>query len=80
LADALADRFCALAGRLRRYGSEAFELVPNLQIAYVWHASIFTREVLNVSRRYEHGLGPTGRQTSTPASPVEAFIGCGTSY
>jgi DNA modification methylase len=27
--------------------SEAFELVPNLQIAYVWHASLFTREVLN---------------------------------
>jgi DNA modification methylase len=27
--------------------SEAFELVPSLQIAYVWHASIFTREVLN---------------------------------
>jgi DNA modification methylase len=27
--------------------SEAFELVPSLQIAYVWHASVFTREVLN---------------------------------
>ena len=27
--------------------SEAFELVPSLQIAYVWHASLFTREVLN---------------------------------
>jgi DNA modification methylase len=27
--------------------SEAFELVPSLQIAYVWHASTFTREVLN---------------------------------
>ncbi len=27
--------------------SAAFELVPSLQIAYVWHASIFTREVLN---------------------------------
>src|SRR5450759_2642217 len=27
--------------------SEAFELVPSLQIAYVWHASIFTREVLD---------------------------------
>src|SRR5260370_22769791 len=27
--------------------SEAFELVPSLQIVYVWHASIFTREVLN---------------------------------
>jgi DNA modification methylase len=27
--------------------SEAFALVPSLQIAYVWHASVFTREVLN---------------------------------
>ena len=26
--------------------SEAFELVPSLQVAYVWHASKFTREVL----------------------------------
>src|SRR5579871_5103032 len=27
--------------------SEAFALVPNLQIGYVWHASKFTREVLD---------------------------------
>ena len=27
--------------------SEAFELVPSLQIAYVWHASVYTREVLD---------------------------------
>ena len=27
--------------------SEAFALVPSLQIAYVWHASVFTREVLD---------------------------------
>ena len=27
--------------------SEAFALVPDLQVAYVWHASKFTREVLN---------------------------------
>jgi DNA modification methylase len=27
--------------------SEAFELVPSLQVAYVWHASAFTREVLD---------------------------------
>jgi DNA modification methylase len=26
--------------------SQAFELVPSLQIAYVWHASVFTSEVL----------------------------------
>ena len=27
--------------------SDAFALVPSLQVAYVWHASIHTREVLN---------------------------------
>jgi DNA modification methylase len=27
--------------------SDAFELVPSLQVAYVWHASIFTRAVLD---------------------------------
>src|ERR1700730_14628694 len=27
--------------------SDAFALVPSLQIAYVWHASVFTREVLD---------------------------------
>ena len=27
--------------------SAAFELVPGLQATYVWHASVFTREVLN---------------------------------
>jgi DNA modification methylase len=26
--------------------SEAFELVPSVQVAYVWHASVFTAEVL----------------------------------
>jgi len=36
-----------ISGDTRADWSEAFELVPGLQIAYVWHASIFTREVLN---------------------------------
>jgi DNA modification methylase len=27
--------------------SEAFALVPSLQVAYVWHASVYTREVLD---------------------------------
>jgi DNA modification methylase len=27
--------------------SEAFALVPSLEVAYVWHASVFTREVLD---------------------------------
>src|ERR1017187_7809134 len=33
-----------ISGDTRADWSEAFELVPSLQIAYVWHASIFTRE------------------------------------
>jgi len=36
-----------ISGDTRAEWSEAFELVPSLQIAYVWHASVFTREVLN---------------------------------
>jgi hypothetical protein len=36
-----------ISGDTRADWSEAFELVPSLQIAYVWHASIFTREVLD---------------------------------
>jgi DNA modification methylase len=37
----------SISGDTRADWSEAFELVPSLQIAYVWHASIYTREVLN---------------------------------
>jgi hypothetical protein len=37
----------AISGDTRADWSEAFELVPCLQIAYVWHASKFTREVLD---------------------------------
>jgi hypothetical protein len=29
------------------YWSEAYELVPSLEVGYVWHASKFTREVLD---------------------------------
>jgi DNA modification methylase len=36
-----------ISGDTRADWSEAFELVSSLQIAYVWHASVFTREVLN---------------------------------
>lgn len=36
-----------ISGDTRADWSEAFELVPSIQVAYVWHASIFTREVLN---------------------------------
>src|SRR5436190_19319972 len=35
-----------ISGDTRADWSGAFELVPSLQIAYVWHASKFTREVL----------------------------------
>ena len=37
----------SISGDTRADWSEAFELVPSLQIAYVWHASLFTREVLD---------------------------------
>jgi DNA modification methylase len=37
----------SISGDTRADWSGAFELVPSLQVAYVWHASRFTREVLN---------------------------------
>jgi DNA modification methylase len=37
----------SISGDTRADWSTAFELVPSLQIAYVWHASVFTREVLD---------------------------------
>jgi DNA modification methylase len=36
-----------ISGDTRADWSEAYELVPSIQVAYVWHASRFTREVLN---------------------------------
>jgi hypothetical protein len=36
-----------ISGDTRADWSEAFALVPSLQIAYVWHASVYTREVLD---------------------------------
>lgn len=36
-----------ISGDTRADWSEAFELVPSIQVAYVWHASVFTRDVLN---------------------------------
>jgi hypothetical protein len=37
----------SISGDTRSDWSDAFALVPSLQIAYVWHASVFTREVLD---------------------------------
>lgn len=37
----------AISGDTRADWSEAFALVPSLEAAYVWHASKFTREVLD---------------------------------
>ena len=36
-----------ISGDTRADWSEAFALVPSLMVAYVWHASVFTREVLD---------------------------------
>jgi len=36
----------SISGDTRADWSEAFELVPSLEVVYVWHASVFTSEVL----------------------------------
>ena len=40
-------RETSISGDTRADWSEAFALVPSLEVGYVWHASTFTREVLN---------------------------------
>lgn len=40
-------RHTSISGDTRADWSEAFALVPSLAVAYVWHASKFTREVLD---------------------------------
>jgi DNA modification methylase len=40
-------RETTISGDTRADWSEAFALVPSLQVGYVWHASRFTREVLD---------------------------------
>jgi DNA modification methylase len=37
----------SISGDTRADWSEAFAIVPSLEVAYVWHASKFTREVLD---------------------------------
>src|ERR1017187_2203452 len=37
----------SISGDTRADWSDAFALVPSLKVGYVWHASMFTREVLN---------------------------------
>jgi hypothetical protein len=37
----------AISGNTRADWPEAFELVTSLEVTYVWHASKFTREVLD---------------------------------
>ena len=37
----------SISGDTRADWSAAFALVPSLEVAYVWHASVFTREVLD---------------------------------
>ena len=37
----------AISGDTRADWSQVFELVPSLEVGYVWHASKFTREVLD---------------------------------
>jgi len=46
----------SISGDTRNDWSDAFALVPSLQVGYVWHASMFTREVLDGLLRigFEH--------------------------
>jgi hypothetical protein len=37
----------SISGDTRADWSDTFALVPSLEVAYVWHASKFTREVLD---------------------------------
>jgi hypothetical protein len=54
----------AISGDTRADWSAAFELVPSLEAAYVWHASKFTREVLD-------GLMRIGFLELPPPLPVK---------
>jgi DNA modification methylase len=49
-------RVTAISGDTRADWSEAFGLVPSLEVGYVWHASRFMREVLDGLLRigFEH--------------------------
>jgi len=49
-------RETSILGDTRADWSEAYALVPSLSVAYVWHASVFTREVLDGLLRigFEH--------------------------
>lgn len=40
-----------ISGDTRADWSEAFELVPSLEVCYVWHASVFAREALDGLQR-----------------------------
>jgi hypothetical protein len=56
-----------ISGDTRADRSEAFALVPSLDVAYVWHASKFTREVLDGLLRI--GLTSLAGQNSIPCRP-----------
>jgi hypothetical protein len=56
-----------ISGDTRADWSEAFELVPSLQIAYVWHASVFTQS--HKSPRRDTGFA--GRGGAAFASSVD---------
>jgi len=50
--------------------SEAFALVPSLQVAYVWHASVHTREVLD-----GHHITPAPTHTGREGDWYRAYKG-----
>jgi hypothetical protein len=63
-----------ISGDTRADWSEAFELVPSLQIAHVWHASKFTREVLDGLLQHRVFASPANHLRQGPNSPDENAV------
>jgi len=75
-----------ISGDTRVDWSDAFGLVPSLEVAYVWHASKFTREVLDgllrigfstISSSSGTKVGPCSRDRCTGSSMSAAGVGTG---
>jgi hypothetical protein len=66
-----------ISGDTRADWSEVFELMPSLEVAYVWHASRFTREVLDGSSGSASFI--TSRSSGTRAEPFSRARSIGSS-
>jgi hypothetical protein len=65
-----------MSGDTRADWSEAFKLVPSLEVAYVWHASKFTREVLDglMRNRFSGLASPLCRKGAPSAGPEYSCV------